>query len=248
MPFTPTYLFEAVNRAEDLCQIKDVILKYLPDFGFGSFVFHMICGDLNFPKLILLTNYPDEWISRYRAQSYVYSDLVHMHANTVITPFKWNDIQKMVKGYKSKLIFDEAAVFNIKDGISIPTRGLHNTYSVFSAIPEGSKAEREETLNRNYGEISIFAQLIHIRAEQLLQNLSVLLNPKSSPQLNAREKEILKWVMAGKTYAEIAVILGISISTVSYHMQNSAQKLGTTRGYRAAVVAMQEGLIQPIRA
>lgn len=46
--------------------------------------------------------------------------------------------------------------------------------------------------------------------------------------LSAREQEIIKWMTAGKTNAEIAGVLGISAFTVKNHAQRIFRKLGAT--------------------
>jgi len=44
-------------------------------------------------------------------------------------------------------------------------------------------------------------------------------------QLTRREIQCLKWAAAGKTDAEIAIIMAISVPTVRFHMTNAARKL-----------------------
>ncbi len=59
-------------------------------------------------------------------------------------------------------------------------------------------------------------------------------------QLTRREIQCLKWASAGKTDGEIAIIMGLSLPTVRFHMTNSARKLGVVGRaqaiYRAAML------------
>lgn len=59
-------------------------------------------------------------------------------------------------------------------------------------------------------------------------------------QLTRREIQCLKWGAAGKTDAEISVIMSISVPTVRFHMTNAARKLNVTGRsqaiYRAATL------------
>jgi DNA-binding CsgD family transcriptional regulator len=52
--------------------------------------------------------------------------------------------------------------------------------------------------------------------------------------LSAREREVLEWMTHGKTNAEIATILGISLHTVKRHVEKILQKLGVSN--RSAAV------------
>jgi DNA-binding CsgD family transcriptional regulator len=62
-------------------------------------------------------------------------------------------------------------------------------------------------------------------------------------RLSARELDVLRWCKDGKSYPEIAVILGISTKTVEYHISNAMRKLGVNQKISAIVVAAREGLI-----
>lgn len=46
--------------------------------------------------------------------------------------------------------------------------------------------------------------------------------------LTRREVQCLRWAAAGKTDGEIGTILEVSVSTVRFHLRNSARKLGAT--------------------
>lgn len=54
--------------------------------------------------------------------------------------------------------------------------------------------------------------------------------------LTPREREILHWVAAGKTDAQIAAILGLSARTVQKHLQNGYVKLGVESRTAAAIL------------
>lgn len=58
--------------------------------------------------------------------------------------------------------------------------------------------------------------------------------------LTRREVQCLKWAAAGKTDLEVGLILGLSISTVRFHLRNAAAKLGANG--RAQVVQLAVGL------
>jgi DNA-binding CsgD family transcriptional regulator len=51
--------------------------------------------------------------------------------------------------------------------------------------------------------------------------------------LSPREREVLDWMTAGKTNAEIAAILGISLHTVKRHVEKVLQKLGVPNRHAA---------------
>jgi DNA-binding CsgD family transcriptional regulator len=63
-------------------------------------------------------------------------------------------------------------------------------------------------------------------------------------QTTAREREVISWVSAGKSNAEIAAILGMSLATVKKHLENIFQKVGVENRMALSVwahKARQEG-------
>ncbi|MDH4274837.1 MAG: helix-turn-helix transcriptional regulator [Gammaproteobacteria bacterium] len=62
-------------------------------------------------------------------------------------------------------------------------------------------------------------------------------------ELTGREREILQWILAGKTTWEISRILTISQRTVTYHVQNAMTKLGASTRSQAIANAARLGLL-----
>jgi DNA-binding CsgD family transcriptional regulator len=63
--------------------------------------------------------------------------------------------------------------------------------------------------------------------------------------LNDREIEALTLVARGKTSVEIADLIGLSIRTVDFHVDNARIKLGTATRTQAAIKAAIGKLIEP---
>lgn len=65
----------------------------------------------------------------------------------------------------------------------------------------------------------------------------------SSEELTDRERDVLRWVVKGKTNQEIGFELGISQKTVEKHLEAVFSKLKVTSRVEAAVLAVQEKLV-----
>jgi DNA-binding CsgD family transcriptional regulator len=63
--------------------------------------------------------------------------------------------------------------------------------------------------------------------------------------LTSREKEILSWAAEGKSDSVIADIIGVSHSTIRFHMNNIFRKLNANERTLATVKAIRQGLILP---
>lgn len=63
-------------------------------------------------------------------------------------------------------------------------------------------------------------------------------------QLSDRETDVLRLLAQGKPNADIARTLGISESTVKFHMNNILSKLHVSDRTQAVVVASRRGLLR----
>jgi LuxR family transcriptional activator of conjugal transfer of Ti plasmids len=63
-------------------------------------------------------------------------------------------------------------------------------------------------------------------------------------KLTPRETEVVTWTAQGKTYSEIATILGISEDTAKAHIENVRLKLRATNKTHAIALALKKHLIQ----
>lgn len=68
-------------------------------------------------------------------------------------------------------------------------------------------------------------------------------NARVPQTLTRREVQCLRWAAAGKTDSEIGTILDVSVSTVRFHLRNSAEKLGATGRAQSIQIAAGLGFV-----
>jgi DNA-binding CsgD family transcriptional regulator len=68
--------------------------------------------------------------------------------------------------------------------------------------------------------------------------------PKPGQSLSPRERQVLTYLVEGKTNAEIARILGVRFGTVRSQVTSLMIKLGVSSRTEAAVVAVRRGLLR----
>ena len=66
-----------------------------------------------------------------------------------------------------------------------------------------------------------------------------------APALSARERQVLRWVSAGKSSWEIGKIMRITERTVNYHIRNILRKLDAVNRPQAVAMALKLGLLAP---
>jgi len=89
------------------------------------------------------------------------------------------------------------------------------------------------------GELHLLAFLTHERC-RALTGLAPVTDPQET--LTHRELECIRWVVAGKTDAEIANLLGVSQTTVRTHIDQARRKLGARSRAQAVARLVLSGL------
>lgn len=129
----------------------------------------------------------------------------------------------------------------LRGGISVPVRGPGSIfgYVVFMST------HRLEALRACYEDyydwlLGIAYRFYDASADKLP------IHQAQEHHLSARELECLALVAVGKTLDEAAEILGLSYSTVRFHLRNAESKLGTQNRAQAIARATFLGLLGPL--
>ena len=128
---------------------------------------------------------------------------------------------------------------------------LEDDASVFAAMRAGARgyllkgADQADVLRAigaaAHGE-AIFSPPIARRLMQYFANMQPILPQAAFPDLTEREREILGLIAMGKSNAEIAEELVLSLKTVSNHASNIFSKLQVVDRAQAVLRARQAGL------
>lgn len=180
---------------------------------------------------LVVSSHAADWVSDYSERRRYLKDPVVLAAQQRISPFNWQDCARPNAG------LCEAG--NRCQRVKGYTFTVHDPQQQMSLL---SVIRRRDNLTFSHEVISRLADL---------QMLLVALHEKTAlcsshhPALSGREQEVLLWSSRGKTYGEIAVILGIQLSTVKFHMANATRKLGVSNGKHAIRRALELNSLPP---
>ena len=128
---------------------------------------------------------------------------------------------------------------------------LEDDDSVFGAMRAGARgyllkgANKAEVLRAisvvAHGE-AIFSPPIAQRLMQYFANMRPVIPQHAFPELTEREREVLGLIVDGKSNAQIAELLTLSLKTVSNHISNIFSKLQVLDRAQAVTRARQMGL------
>ncbi|WP_085044053.1 LuxR family transcriptional regulator [Ensifer aridi] len=184
-----------------------------------------------------ILNYPDDWQERCLEMGYERIAPVIKESRMGAGPIRWSEVYSDASTTEyERRMFDEAATFGLRSGITVPLRGPKGSCAVVSFARH---CEREFK-NRTIAYLQLAATHFHVRVAKIANSNVV----QEIPALSFREKECVLWVARGKSSWDIGVIMKISENTVNFHVKNVMRKLGTSSRTVAAIKAISLGIIE----
>ena len=191
--------------------------------------------------VIVRHTYPKAWVDYYLENEYYLIDPVTIQGEKDILPFEWGGCDYIKKLSKTESrVFNEGGEFLIRNGFTIPIHGRGGESATMSLAGAERQKDFTHQINQHRHALHIISVYYHQRLKELY-----LGSKETIYTLTNRELECLTWASAGKTYAEIALILSRSRNTVIFHIQNAKHKLGVRSINHAIAKAIQASIIHP---
>jgi LuxR family quorum-sensing system transcriptional regulator ExpR len=167
-----------------------------------------------------------------------------------MTPFSWDENLMLNKGVKVPKLFDMARNHDIINGYTFVLHDHNNNLVVLSIMLDKHCDDNiEELIQLNKDKLQMLLITTHEKLTQLYQEQSRKADfeeMNTRELFTSRENEIIYWASVGKSYQEIALILGIKLTTVKYHIGNAVKKLGVTNAKHAIRLGIELNLIRPV--
>ena len=187
------------------------------------------------PRIVMLSDYPADWQTRYREQRFWEVDPTVHHGAQSLLPLVWSD-----EVFASTPEFwEEARSFGLEVGWAQSSRDASGIAGLLSLSRSGEPLTDQELSTKELT-MTWLAQVAHLGMAQCLMTKML---PENEVQLTERELATLRWTGDGKTSEEISDIMGISVSTVNFHIRNAVDKLGAANKLAATVKAAMLGLL-----
>lgn len=187
-------------------------------------------------RFVLYSNYPAAWETAYVSRNYFQVDPTVQHGLTRTEPLVWASSRLKLKKNE---FWEEAEQHQLSQGWCMPVRGLRGDVGMMSFVRSGEQIEQSE-LDAKEVRMSYLTHAVQGSINSLLMARYV---PESRQELTVREREVMRWTAAGKTYSEIGMILAIDERTVKFHIKNSMTKLNAVNKTDAAVKMVKLGLL-----
>jgi LuxR family quorum sensing-dependent transcriptional regulator len=238
--FERTWQFiEEIESAGDAAGIQRSLLQIAEQYGFSSVFAGIVPTARTSPEeivsRILFQRFPSEWAGRYHDRGYVFRDPIVHRLQGDRTPFDWEEAYNSCPAAEDvALIKGEAAEFGLREGYVVPVSTLDGSLAAVSFGGSNADVDAEGRALLGFAASYAVGAFLHHRESRRR------LLGKVSPQ----EFDCLLWAAEGKTDWEIAVILGISTSTVVKHLLSAREKLGAVTKGHAIAIALRMKLLR----
>ncbi len=236
------FAFDACHRLRETTTVEEASLQFVQEMGWLGFD-KLTCAGAPVPGLdtsvtVLLNTRPQAYTDRYVEQGHAFRDPVVTELRRSLTTYSWSDVrQRRSLTRDERNIMEEGREVGMCDGLVIPV--VTTTGSLALVLPCGRNPDLSAPARSA-------AELVGMTGYQALKRLHLLkarIEENTPERLTPREREILQWLLVGKTDDEVGEILTISRSTVRHHVESAKRKLDTHSRPFALAEALRRGEI-----
>lgn len=182
---------------------------------------------------IINGSYPEGWFEAYREEKLYEIDPIVWHHHKFLGTQIWADTYKKYKKRVSPKFIYNADSFGLSFGIA---GGMRSRSGGLTSIISFTNSKNHFKAHQK-----IIMDIITPHFHQALLRVCREKNArKTLSYLTPREREIVKWIVAGKTNWEISAILNISERTVRFHVESIKYKFDATNKAHVVAIAMEQ--------
>jgi DNA-binding CsgD family transcriptional regulator len=224
------------NDDSDLAETLRGIASYI---GLSHISYVRLSPDksTDISMLVAVATYSRLWQQRYFLKKYVTHDPVISYSREADQPFDWANLP--IDNPATKAFFADALSHGVgRNGLSIPLRGPRGVLALVSFTSDLSKDQWEYYKAANTKSLKLLSVLID-SASHINFKL-----PAPPVHLSNREEQCLLWAARGKTFQEIAEILGVALGTVKTNLDAARHKLRCMTLPHAVAFAFATGVLR----
>jgi LuxR family quorum sensing-dependent transcriptional regulator len=220
---------------------KDAVLELfrqeIAPVGFHS---HLITAldERNFSQRVIARCWHPDWAVIYAKKNLNRNDPIRLKlARRPKASFLWSEAANEFRGQAhAQLVIRCATDFRMNEGLCVP---IYREGRLAASI--SISGEKPDLGSGVIPALHTMSLLAYNRFVALTKPMTVLLGAQN--RLTEREREVLQWVLAGKSDRDIGEILNISKRTALAHVVNASQKLNATNRIAAIIAALRAGEI-----
>ena len=185
-----------------------------------------------------LATYGAEWANYYEKEELYKIDPVVLNAFQRFHPYNWKALSWDKKPARQMMLDAiDGGVGN--QGISVPIRGPHGEFALFSLSHNCTDVVWAKFIANNMSSLLLTGHFLHQAARRIEHGREMQLYASLSP----RESDALALLSTGLNRGRVAERLKISEHTLRVYIESARFKLGAANTIHAVAKAMSQGLI-----
>jgi DNA-binding CsgD family transcriptional regulator len=194
------------------------------------------------PHFAMVGNTPPAFLARSRDRETGLRDPVIQQLKRSHCPFVYT--QAMYVDAGAAPLWEEQAPYGYKTGIALAMHLPQGRHFVFGVDRDQALPDDDAEVVRMMADVQLLAAFTVTSALNWLDLPEAAEAPGANhPTLSPREVEVLRWTLEGKSSWAVGRILGVSESTVNFHLRNAMRRLGASSKHVAAMRAATLGLL-----
>jgi DNA-binding CsgD family transcriptional regulator len=180
--------------------------------------------------------WPPEWLLEYQKNDYVRHDMLPAMARLSAMPFTWVELLRDREQTPKQIEFhSRVRELGVVDGFAVPIHQPGGDVGLCVSVATHVIEDPEERVALHMASLHAHHRCQALGGQTEASSVKTPLSP--------RELECLKWVLDGKSDTDIGKILGISHTTVHFHVERVKRKLGVRTRTQAAAMVMTLGYL-----
>lgn len=235
MPSQMEAFLERVEQCNTLVELNQVVAGLRDLFQVNHVIYHSVTGE---GDPYALATYDEDWAEHYEKEQLYRIAPVVLNAFQRFTPYSWKSLSWEKK--PARRFFLEALDGGVgNQGVSVPIRGPHGEFSLFSLSHTCSDEEWAKFLAHWMSDLLLIGHYLHATV-RALENIE---DETEYVSLSPRETDVLRLLGAGMNRGRAAEHLKISEHTLRVYIESARFKLGAANTTHAVAKAMAQGLI-----
>lgn len=235
--------YERVSQAPTREALRDALAAFAEHMDFPMFSSSLVTDKGQASTFVTVSNIPEGSLEVFESIEEAHRDPVMKHLKTRNTPVIWD--QRTYVDAKAGDMWEVQAPFGFRTGIALALHLPEGRHFVLGMDRDKALPKRDAKLTRMVADLHLLA----VHAQDAALRLLLPPGPEesasraSAPSVTARELEILRLLVQGKSNKGIANTLQVSDNTIEFHLKNVFRKLECNNRSSAIVKALHFGLL-----
>lgn len=227
---------ERTQKARTVDKLRACFERAMLDDGYENNIFATVSrGSVD---AINWHRFPSGFLETYLQQRWHHVDPTIGYALLAVRPFHWRNVARDTHLSREQLDFlKDAKRMGVEAPVIVPFAGPGGRREVVTFGERRSGAADPARIPILQAMCSqTWCRYADLTGRSLTGEHDV-------QDLTSKELDILQWIKHGKSNAEIAEILPLSVKTIEYHVGNILRKLGAANRTTAVVIAIRHCLL-----